>query len=309
MQFFDLLNENTEMFVEATNIGIQPNMEGIMQINTEALQESFLLEASLVKVSNQTIINEGTAVLSENVFRNVYDKIAEIIKKMWAKVKEFFANLRTYFEKMVMAEGKFADKYENEIKGISSVKVEGFKLNPEAILPGTVWSKIQGTKVAFDSNTSSLLDKVSMDLVGKPAKQFKQGLSAKMGYKVKPEDITLSGAQIHGILSGLNGKINDLKKLQDATDKSYTEALKAAEAAKKEAANSEAKDADAKSAKKDAISETTKRINLLKDGLKLVNTTVGMIAGAYKYEAKLAKKAAYKGIAEGRKGSGKEEDK
>lgn len=325
---YDLLNENTNLFVEATNIGIEPSLEGAMKINMDAMQESFVLEASIVSTLNKQVLTEGAMVLNENMFKNIYDRIIEIIKKMWAKMKEFFSNLRLFFDRYAKKNGAFAEKYEKEIQKISSVSVDGYSFTPAKV---DIKSLFEKGMDAIESTTgdksapvkSSDIEKAYYKAMGaSDSKDFNKKISTLCGYKGTKTPVKYSGSEI---LKAINGQSDFIEKVNDdkeAVDDAYTKAIEIAEQTKKKFSDNESSDtlatkdkdteavAKLKSGARNANGNKAANQQKLMDGAKnllaAINIAAGIKSKCYKEDATQAKTAAYKGIAESRKNASKD---
>ena len=307
--FLDLLNENTELFVEATNIGIEPSMVGIHEINKTMLEESMELESSMVYTATKLLLNEGASEIlleeNKNVFKNIFAKLKSIVMKMWAKMKEFFKNVKLFFQSLVQKGSKFAENYKDEINAISTVKIEGQKIDPSAIKIQTMFStaETKANAIKEDDKTQDVLDKISETLVKQPSKSFRKGCAALLGYTPKPVEITYTGSQIMGILSKLNNLLNDVNKDSLEVDGAYKATI-----SEINSEMSNTSDALEKEENEDKIKElkaknkiASNKCSILKSALGLVNTAAGLKISALKLQASQAQKAAYKGIAESRK--------
>lgn len=305
--------------VEASNCGITPDMAGILQINNESAEDSFLLESAIILASAK-ILSEGTDVeaLQEGVIKNVFDKIKEIVKKMWAKIKEFFKGVRMFFDKIALNSKKFAEKYEKQIKEVKSVTIEGQDYKPENLSVDEIWKN--GSKAVI-SNTMGGITKgeavkeadVRSEIVkaichnGTDVKKY---CLEKMNVKPAKTNITFSGSELLTQMKEINTYINDVKAEEKAVDKLYTECLSNIDRAKKDAEKNSKDDSnsddDRKSSGKQAKVHAM-RANLMKEVMNYVNTAAGVKIQVYKSAAGQAKTAAYKGIAENRKASSKED--
>ncbi|MEI2420746.1 hypothetical protein V6O07_10775, partial [Arthrospira platensis SPKY2] len=221
---------------------------------------------------------------------------------MLAKMKEFYKNLRLYFDKAFQKESKFAETYKDEIAKISNVEIDGQDIDPENIKLLSLWNLIKnasdGIKSA-DEDTTKLKNGVTNSFAKVDAKQFKQGLMTLAGFKPKTVRVSMNGSKIAQYLTNLNASINAVKADEDAVMKSYNNALSEVDKAAKEFEKTakETKSDSEKKANEKGSKIATKKAELIKDCLGLLNTAAGVKAGCYKTLAKQAKMAAYKGIA------------
>lgn len=295
--------------VEASNYGITPDMAGIMQINNESAEDSFLLESAMIMASTR-ILCEGTDVeaLQEGVVKNAFDKIKEIIKKMWAKIKEFFKGVRTFFDRVVLNSKKFGEKYEDQIKAVKSVTIEGQNYNPSGLkLDSDIWSKADGYIKSIAYNNKDIKEAEARDNMLSAItsdKNIKKFCSEKVGIKPAKTNVTFSGSDLLTAMKEVNSSINIIKAEESAVDKLYSTALSKIEEIKKQKESQENKTEYAKS----AIRVAGIKANLVKEAMNLVNTATGIKIGAVKAMAGQAKTAAYKGIAQN-KADAKKADK
>lgn len=311
----------------SVNKNYTPGIEGVMEMMSENQEDSFKLQTALMIAAHQrqVCLAEGVVdkaeMLTENVFKNVFDKVKDLFQKMWNRLKEFFNGVRTYFDKLFMNERKFAEKYKDQIKKISSVSIEGYDLKVDNITVQGAWGKVvPKAKAYFDKvhkpltvdtlksvkkelpTAAEFKDEASKAVLGVTAADFKSEVLKVMGFQPKKTDVKYSGSEILNIISNSNTVINDIKKDEAEANKAYQEAIKAVEDAKKTyntlAGSAEG---DAKSVASGQASALNTVLDYYKTGLDLVNQIAGYRISAHKKNCKQAKAAAYKGIADGRK--------
>lgn len=297
--------------VEASNYGITPDMAGIMQINNESAEDSFLLESAMIMASTR-ILCEGTDVeaLQEGVVKNAFDRIKEIVKKMWAKIKEFFKGVRTFIDKMVMNSKKFAEKYEDQIKAVKTVTIEGQDYKPENLnITSDIWkpasSYVTGSELSYTDKSikeaearDKMLSKITSD------KNIKKFCLDKMNVKPAKTNVSFSGSDLLSAMKEVNNSTNTIKQEESDIDKLYSAALSEIEKAKKDAGNSE----ENKEYNKGKARVAGIKASLIKDAMTQVNTAAGLKISVIKSMAGQAKTAAYKGIAQN-KADAKKADK
>lgn len=333
MNALDLLTESSLNMSTNTSANYEPGIEGVLEMMSENQNDSFKLQTALMMVAHQrqVCLAEGATdeaeLLAENVFKNVFDKVKELFQKMWNRLKEFFKGVRTYFDKLFMNERKFAEKYKTQIQAIKSVSIEGYDLKINDITVQGAWGKVEPKAKAYFGKvhkplTAEQLKSVKKDLptaaefkdeaskavVGVPASQFKAEILKIMGFQPKKTDVKYTGSEIMAVIANSNTVINDIKKDESEADKAYQEAIKAVEDAKKTyntlAGSSEGEGKSVASGQASALNTV---LDYYKTGLDLVNQIAGYRISAHKKNCKQAKTAAYKGIADGRKGD--KEDK
>lgn len=345
MLALDLLNEsvnykNEEETVVGLGESYAPGMEGLLEMSNANLEDEMMLEMAILTATNKQARllaegkNEEAMTLSENLVKNTLNKVVELIKKMWARMKDFFKGIRTYFDKLLMNEKKFVEKYGDDIKKISSVKVSGHNLDLSKVpsldkfWTGTVAPLVAGEKKALALFIADIQPEKATEEAAKESfekaksaikstsdfkkamqngskKEFKTDLLEKAGVEAKKAEVTYSGSEIISVLGGLNNAINEIKEAENGINTTYNKALaevkeiiNAAEVANKKLSSYGSK---AKALGNGVVSN-------VKAGLEFVNTVAGVKMSLLKMQASQAKQAAYKGIAELRK-EDKKEDK
>lgn len=86
------------------------------QIELEAMTEGVSLDDSRV-----TQLLEATGV-------GVLEKIKNFFKKLWAKVKEFFHNIKRYIDSLFMSGKEFVSKYKADIDAVKGMKKFEYKM-------------------------------------------------------------------------------------------------------------------------------------------------------------------------------------
>lgn len=339
-----MFDSTLNLFLESAynNAGVQgfgkqykPDMEGIEEIRTENLKESFLLESAVLKASTQSTIyrsqgNLSEAVaLQESVFTNIFDKIKALIIKMWNRIKDFFKSVKLFFDKLIMKESKFASTYKNEILKIASVEIEGYDVSPDALTVKACWDKAEALintqkkfvedakKVAVAAkngadassevdkikgklkSTQDLKDTIANDTVNATADSFKKEVLNKLGLDATTT-VKYTGSDIHTILSGLSKNLSKISDDEKEANSAYKDAVKSVdEIAKNLKADENNKDKTAAYTVVKSMGTTV--AGQCKELLNFVNTVAGARTTAYKTEASQAKKAAYKGMTDAKK--------
>lgn len=327
MNALELLTESSLNLSTGASANYEPGIEGVLEIMSENQQDSFKLQTALMMVAHQRQVclaegaTENAEMLSENVFKNVFDKVKAVFQKMWDRMKEFFKGVRTYFDKMFMNERKFAEKYKTQIQAIKSVSIEGYDLKINDITAKSAWDKVVPKADAYYGKVhvpltveklksvkkelptaAEFKDEASKAVVGAPASQFKAEILKIMGFQPKKTDVKYTGSEILAAIVNSNTVINTIKEDESATNKAYQDAIAKVEDAKKtyeKLANGS--DGDGKSVASGQASALNTVLDFYKTGLDLVNQIAGYRISAHKKNCKQAKTAAYKGIADGRK--------
>ena len=95
---YEDLSDIMEAMADTNAAAVDAYVEGRNNGAPEAAMESF------------------NATVMEGFLGSMKDKIVNMLKKMWAKVKAFFKSALQYFNALWMSGKKFAEKYEDEIK-------------------------------------------------------------------------------------------------------------------------------------------------------------------------------------------------
>lgn len=141
---------------------VAPTGDALMQIATEGVLEGAQLQAAL-HIADATIaytaVHESASAAEavlESVIGSTIGKIKEGLKKLWSKIKAWFASIRKSVSMMFTKGKDFVTTYKKEIE---SKPTRGFEYE------GHVWSIDAGTK-AFDAGTKALQESIE-DVVGK----------------------------------------------------------------------------------------------------------------------------------------------
>lgn len=156
MYLENYLNENTNSFehedfnVEATQEGFDFENAGVQEVIGLTLRESNALnmaqlgsEVLCIKLMNENASEEAEAI-QENVITSFFGKVKEIIKKMWARMKEVMNTVVIYFTKMANDKA-FINRIENALKSysdFSGLEIEGYDFTLDAIDPEACYSKV-----------------------------------------------------------------------------------------------------------------------------------------------------------------------
>lgn len=116
---------------EAIDYNISVEGCGYVDMFVEATEELAALESAVyvADVMLEEHVLEGAAnidVLLEGVVSSVFTRLKEAVQKLWAKIKQWFANVKKYFQ-MLFTHGKdFAKKYKADIMK-AHARCKGFK--------------------------------------------------------------------------------------------------------------------------------------------------------------------------------------
>lgn len=97
---------------------------------------------------NEESIRESYAPVMENAIKNVYDKLVEMLKKLWAKLKGYFKNVVRFFDGLVLSGKKFVQKYEKDLANLS---LSGFEFK---------MYKWDNNRISADPNVEGYTSKV-----------------------------------------------------------------------------------------------------------------------------------------------------
>lgn len=316
----DILNENVNpSTVQGLGESYEPGMVGLLEMEQDNMRDGFILESALLVASSRhaQLISEGASTqaenLSENMFKTAYNKIVELLKKMWARMKDFFKNVRLFFDKLAMKESKFVEKYEKEISQITKVKVSGYKFDFSKLTVGGAWTNIKkvidtekGRISELDGKDKAAIDKLKVTegdkfkdaLAGAVVSGAKAGTLDKkiqqaFGMKEGKGEVEYNGTTLVKILKGLGEAKNVVNEEQEGVDDAYKAAIDEVE--KLEDDNKE----------KDGATFASKIASNVKLGADFINKVAGIKIALLKKECGQAKAAAYKGIAADRKSNTK----
>ena len=140
---FDPFNSGYNYDVEPTNEGYDFNNGGFEIALQECDTESSKLNMADIVAEYQScrLISEGSygeaAMLQENVLKTFFEKLKEIVKAMWRKMKEIMQTVVLYFTKLT-SDTKFITQMKkalNTYRDFSNLEVEGYKFTLDAIDP------------------------------------------------------------------------------------------------------------------------------------------------------------------------------
>lgn len=118
---------------DAINYNISVESCGYVDMFVEATEELAALESAMyvADVMLEEHVLEGATnveVLLEGVMSGMFTRLKEAVQKLWAKIKQWFANVKKYFQ-MLFTHGKdFVKKYKTDIIK-AEARCKGFKYN------------------------------------------------------------------------------------------------------------------------------------------------------------------------------------
>lgn len=104
-------------------------------ISMEAASDIYKIQAGMFvsDIMMESAIMEGASeeVLLEGFAKDIFDKLIETFKKLWAKIKEWFNKAIRAIQILFMSGEKFVKKFENEItsKDTTGYSYKGYKWN------------------------------------------------------------------------------------------------------------------------------------------------------------------------------------
>ena len=118
---------------ENYNFAISTEACGYTEIISDTTEELAALESALfvADVMLEEKALEGTTpeemeVLLEGVVSSLYTRLKEVLKKLIAKIKQWFANVKKFFQVLFTHGKEFAKKYKSDIIK-AQAKCKGFK--------------------------------------------------------------------------------------------------------------------------------------------------------------------------------------
>lgn len=281
--------------------------------NDQAIFESVLATDFMEAVA----IQEGAAieVVNEASLSGFIEKMKELIKKAWEKIKGLFQTFITKINNVVIRDNKkFVDKYKKDVltKNLSKMKYKwaqpkGYLSNLETVV-GTVGSDIDGllvdaltkdiNKLNEEADNGDLLE----ELLGCEPKEF-----AKETHEHCFEDLEevegLDSSRVTYCMDVLINSSKTLKRIEKAkseADKAYSNMLKQIEKARNVALKNIPSDKDNKTSVKvgddynvkGTATDVMARLNTMTKVINIGNTSMSKISGALIAETKFEIKQA-----------------
>lgn len=155
------------------DIGRYNYADGHRAIYAETAMELRDVFESTFYVSNQVefqAIYEGTSVdesyeyqqIMEGIFTSGFQKLAEVVKRLWAKIVAFFAQIKSKFLTMTRDNEKFVEKFNRMIKG-KSLNLAGFRYNVYT------YTNIDDFESLLRNSKLTAVTKISNEVVAKSA--------------------------------------------------------------------------------------------------------------------------------------------
>lgn len=121
---------------------------------------------------NEESIRESYAPVMENAIKNVYDKLVELLKKLWAKLKGYFKNVIRFFDSLILDGKKFVKKYKKDLERLS---LSGFEY------PMYKWDN---SKLSANTDVETYTSKVG-DAISKVVGTNVSGLASGLETQIK----------------------------------------------------------------------------------------------------------------------------
>lgn len=219
-----MLNTNTVTVKEAA----YGHEEGSFAIAMESAQELYQIfrestyeaEQEELKALNEGVVLEGSQyeVVKENAIKKGFNKIVEFLKKLWAKVKAFFANVVKFLDGIFKSGKDFATKYEKDLLALGN-KLDGFEYK---------MYKYNHTQIDAPAKDMDSLGEILMNEVESEIKNIKGGIdTASNGPSEKDDYGSLvkrvkdsSDEAIKGFRKGLLG-VTDEEDQSEAIFKTF----------------------------------------------------------------------------------------
>lgn len=231
---YEDLSDVMEAMADTNAAAVDAYVEGRNNGTPEAAMESF------------------NATVMEGFLGNMKDKLVNILKKMWAKVKAFFKSALQYFNALWMSGKKFAEKYEDEIKDAAGeldgkLKIKMYKYD-DSKLPDVknVYSvtcdifaaELDDIVVGSDDKArksseakKKAIEKVAAKFGGSGAKTADQMLKnirkAVHSGKENPESVTITSSDVDEMLKVLTSDdlIDDCENAAKDADDNFKEKI------------------------------------------------------------------------------------
>lgn len=148
-------------------------MESTAELHDIFMESFYNVEQAELAAATEGVSLEGSQyeAVAEAATVGAFEKIKNFFKKLWAKVKAFFHNVRRYLDAIFMSGSSFAKKYEKEISKIGPLKdfsYKMFKYNDKNIDEASA-------KTKFSDMVDDLTHKTEIDAVVTTLKSGKFG--------------------------------------------------------------------------------------------------------------------------------------
>jgi len=253
-----LLSENTQETVDAiVKPHYTPNMTGIQAILLEHQEMEHEVEENIMLAEQAALainLNGNEAAyekLNESVVSGYFTKAIEMIKRMWAKIKGWFANLLKNVEASTRDIASIINKYEKELKGkdYSNFEYKGhnwktgaaekFHTHATNVMQKAIEASVTDVKIGDNADaikkTIEEMKEVSVaKLLGEAAnsndEMSQQEFAKHVKEEVAGEEKTIKGFQFASVTDMIAfikefKQSKTIKKAQTDTDKLYSKAI------------------------------------------------------------------------------------
>lgn len=314
-------NELIEESVEPTSEGLDFEMGGF-EIATElAEQSSFMLGVAhtadqmriLQQSSNLSEATENMEALAEASVKGVFQKIKDIIKKMWKRLTEVMNTVINYFTKLA-SDTKFIQRVKSQLQDYNkSVTLQGYKFTINAVDPKKSYdAMVNSVKGKFSAvNTKEALDNATnFDAIDSYVKtgfgfgktSFENDLfKALRNGSDSQSEVTFNKQSLISAVEGYKTSVSVVKSAKVKIDSVYSSAIKQVDNLASENNKIQAK-TDADKEKQSIKSAVYKQeADMLKNLLSYTNKAVSAQVSALKAERSQAKNALMQALKDSKK--------
>ena len=195
---------------------------GALRIATESVEELhdiFMTTYYATEQAELGAVHEGVALenssyaaVYEGAIRDAFTKVKEFFKKLWAKVKAWFHNVKRFFDSLIMSGKDFVKKYDADIKSadknLKDFSFKMYKYDDKAI--GLEKDNAQAIMLNLTDTVSELTGKVDYKYEG--GNDFVKNESELENFKkqCEPDKLAVDFAQEAG-LKGVS-EVGDIAK-------------------------------------------------------------------------------------------------
>lgn len=147
---------------------VEPTLEGALEIVYESSREMAEYNASLyiADVLAEQSVMEGASfeVVVEGVVKDSFNKLKEVFKNMWAKVKSWFANAKKLYKQLTLKGKDFIKEFRSELlEKARKAKGKGFQYKGYNYTPEAAEARVNKATAVFMKHISISSD--SMETV------------------------------------------------------------------------------------------------------------------------------------------------
>ena len=132
-------------------------MESVAELHDIFMESFYNTNQAELAAATEGVALEGSQyqAVYEAAIGNAVTKVKEFFKKLWAKVKAFFHNVKRFLDSIFMSGAEFVKKYDKDIRGIGTLKdfeYKMYKYNNAAI------DNVSGTGSTADEMADKIID-------------------------------------------------------------------------------------------------------------------------------------------------------